>query len=66
MMDPILLEIHKIKEANGNRYATMESLARGLVERERATLAQGRAVVSNPLRQNVKIRVRVTKRYLKA
>jgi hypothetical protein len=56
MMDPVIAEMHKIKEANGKRYATMEALARGLVKRERENLAQGRVVISKPLRPRAELR----------
>lgn len=62
MIDPVLTEMHKIKEANGKRYMTVEALAKGLVVRERATIAQGRATISLPLRPNAQLRTRATRR----
>jgi hypothetical protein len=48
MNDPILAEMHKIKDAMGNRFTSVHSLARRLKENERTTAASGRPLIALP------------------
>jgi hypothetical protein len=49
MTDPILAEMHLIKEANGKRYPTIEALARSLAEKEQTAYAQGRRFITKTI-----------------
>ena len=49
MNDEILNEIHSVKDANGERFATVAALAVELARHERRSAASGRKVITLPL-----------------
>jgi hypothetical protein len=49
MKDEIIREIHAVKDANGERFATVAALALDLARRECKSAASGRKMITPPL-----------------